>query len=196
MNQTRQQAALATKQKIVKAAFEIVGEAGYEALTTNLLISKAGVAKGTLYHHFNNLDEVVYAMIESIFDQTLEDVPVEKYQSISDYMDAIGRYLMQDFTQNPSLMNTVFGFIPKGMKDPFFETVAQKMLENACQRIAPAIQQFYAGKADEQRIDNAIRMVDMFGAGFCIHYSIFADNHRYQQIWKDFSDMLAKYLEQ
>ncbi|MEP1740420.1 MAG: TetR/AcrR family transcriptional regulator [Kangiellaceae bacterium] len=196
MNQTRQQAALATKQKIIQAAFEIVGEAGYEALTTNLLISKAGVAKGTLYHHFSNLDDVVYAMIESIFDQSLEDVPVENYRNINDYMEAIGQYIMKDFTQNPCLMNTVFGFIPKGMKDPFFESVAQKMLENACQRIAPAIQRFYAGKVDEQRIDNAIRMVDMFGAGFCIHYSIFADNQKYQVIWKDFSDMLAKYLEQ
>lgn len=196
MNQTRQQAALATKQKIIGAAFEIVGEAGYEALTTNLLISKAGIAKGTLYHHFNNLDEVVYAMIESIFDQSLNDVPVENYQSIDEYMDAIGQYIMKDFTQNPSLMNTVFGFIPKGMKDPFFESVAHKMLENACQRIAPAIQQFYAGKADEQRIDNAIRMVDMFSAGFCIHYTIYADKQRYQLIWKDFSGMLAKYLDQ
>ena len=195
MNQTRQQAALATKQKIIHAAFEVVGEFGYEALTTNLLISRAGVAKGTLYHHFNNLDEVVYAMIESIFDQTLDDVPVENYKSLDEYMEAIGQYLMEDFTQNPSLMNTVFGFIPKGMKDPFFESVAEKMVENACQRIAPAIQQFYAGKADEQRIDNAIRMVDIFSAGFCIHYKVLGDELRYQQIWREFSDMLAKYLE-
>ncbi len=195
MNQSRQQAALLTRQKIVEAALAIVGEAGYQALTTNRLIAEAGVAKGTLYHHFNNLDEVVYAMIESVFDQALDEVAVENYQSVQAYLQEIGHYLIHDFTQNPSLMNTVFGFIPKGINDPFFESVAQKMLENACHRIAPAIQKFYAGKIDEVRIDNAIRMIDMFSAGFCIHYKVFAEKKRYLRIWNDFSEMLAHYLE-
>jgi AcrR family transcriptional regulator len=196
MYHSRQQAALLTKQKIIDAAFAIVGESGYEALTTNRLIAEAGVAKGTLYHHFNNLDEVVYTMIESIFDQSLEQVPIEEYQNFAQYMQALGLYLIDEFTQQPQMMNTVFGFIPKGIKDPFFESVARGMLETACQRIAPAIQQFYAGKTNQQQIDNAIRMVDIFSAGFCIHFSIFDERERYLLIWNDFSQMLGNYLEQ
>ena len=195
MNLTRQQSALKTRQKIVGAAFTIVGQAGYEALTTNSLILEAGVAKGTLYHHFSNLDEVVYAMIEMILDQSLDDVPVEQFNSIEEYLDAIGDYIMTDFSQDPRVMNAVFGFLPKGMKDPFFRNAAKNMLENACNRIAPAIQSFCAGRVSEEKLDNAIRIVDMFSAGFCIHYTIFDQPKKYRAIWQDFSKMLAIYLE-
>lgn len=196
MNLTRQQSAQLTRQKIVSAALNIVGNSGYEALTTNSLIAEAGVAKGTLYHHFNNLDEVIYAMIEMILEQSLDDVAVEQFTSINEYLDAIGEYIMLEFSQDPKVMNAVFGFLPKGMKDPFFRNVAKNMLENACNRIAPAIQQFCAGRISEEKIDNAIRIVDMFSAGFCIHYTIFEQPDKYKSIWYDFSKMLTHYLEE
>ncbi|MBV1910091.1 MAG: TetR/AcrR family transcriptional regulator [Kangiellaceae bacterium] len=195
MNLTRQQSALITREKIVSAAFNIVGREGYESLTTNSLISEAGVAKGTLYHHFSNLDEVVYSMIQMILDQSLNDVPVEKFESLADYLDAIGKYLMEDFTQNPQIMNIVFGFLPKGMKDLFFKSVGKDMLENACNRIAPAMQKFYSGRLSEEKIDKAIRMVDMFTVGFCVHFTIFEEKQKYLEIWQDFSELMINYLE-
>ena len=195
MSLTRQQSAIRTKNKIVSAAFNIVGKEGYEALTTNSLISEAGVAKGTLYHHFRNLNEVIHAMIQMIMDQSLDDVPVENFDSLSEYLDAIGEYLIGDFTQNPQVMNIIFGFLPKGMKDPIFENVCKDMLQKACDRIAPAIHKFYSGRLSDDKVDKAIRMVDMFIAGFCIHYVVFEDKKKYQQIWKDVSNLMIKYLE-
>jgi AcrR family transcriptional regulator len=193
---SRQESAQKTKQKILTSALAIVGESGYESLTTNALVSRAEVAKGTLYHHFSNLDEVVYAMVEMIVEQSLDDVPVENFESIGQYLQAIGEYIVSDFTQDPRLMNAVFGFLPKGMKDPYFKEVAQNMLENACNRIAPAIKNFYCNRVTEQKIDNAIRMVDMFSAGFCIHFTILGEKERHQAIWRDFSLMLERYLEE
>ncbi len=195
MNLSRQEAAEQTRQKLVVAALDIVGESGYEALTTNSLIGRAGVAKGTLYHHFNNLDQVVYAMIQMILDKTLDDVPVEQYDNIADYLEALGNFIICDFITDKRVMKAVFGFLPKGMNDPFFRTVALEILESACNRIAPAIQQFYGGKLTDTKIDHAIRMVDMFSAGFCIHYVIFDDEDTYRAIWKEFSQMLTSYLE-
>ncbi|TQV82947.1 TetR/AcrR family transcriptional regulator [Aliikangiella coralliicola] len=195
MTQTRQQAAEQTRLKIIQAAFEIVGESGYEDLTTNSLIAKAGIAKGTLYHHFNNLDEVVYAMIKSLVEQSLDGVPVEKYDSLAEYLEAMGEYLMSDCINDPKVLNTIYGFIPKGMKDPKFKKLAVELLEGACDRITPAFQRFYGGKLTNEKIDHAIRMVDMFVSGFCIHYVIFEDKNKYQKLWSEFSEMLVRFLE-
>ena len=196
MNLSRQESAQLTRQNIIKAAYDIVGEQGYEALTTNALISEAGVAKGTLYHHFNNLDEVIFAMIEMLLEQTLDDVPVEEFDTMEKYLDACGQFIMNDFTQDPKLMNALYGFLPKGMKDPFFKSVARSLIERACSRIIPAIQKFYAGQIAEEKIDHAIRMIDIFTAGFCIHFVILEEQEKYQKIWIEFSDMLQLYLEE
>jgi len=195
MNLSRQEAAQQTRQKIIEAAFEIVGKSGYEALTTNSLIAKAGVAKGTLYHHFNNLDDVVYSMIQAMLDQAFDDINTGKYLNITEYFEALGQYIISDFISDQRLLNVIYGFLPKGMNDPAVRGVALRILESACNRIAPEIQYFYDGKLSDEKIDHAIRMIDMFCSGFCIHYVIYADNDKYKAIWTEFTDMLIGFLE-
>ena len=61
---TRKETAQATRIKIITAAYAIVGEESFAGLTSNKLVSVAGIAKGTLYHHFKSLDDVVSAMMK------------------------------------------------------------------------------------------------------------------------------------
>ncbi len=195
MNLSRQEAAQQTHKKIIAAAFEIVGKSGYDALTTNSLITEAGVAKGTLYHHFDNLDDVVYSMIHTILDQALDDINTIEYLSINEYFEALGQFLITNFISDQRVWNVIYGFLPKGMNDPAVREIAVRILESACNRITPDIQHFYDGKLSEEKIDHATRMIDMFCTGFCFHYVIFADHTKYKIIWTEFTDMLIGFLE-
>ncbi|MCX4025921.1 TetR/AcrR family transcriptional regulator [Endozoicomonas sp. SM1973] len=194
MSLTRKASAEITRQNIIQAAFEIAGDSGYEALTTNALIQRAGIAKGTLYHHFKNLDEVVFAVIRKIVEDCMQSVPIEQFNSMREYLYAVGQYQLDCFFQDPRLINTVYGFLPKGMQDPQFRLLAQELLDSVCAQISPAIKQFYSNTVSDEKVTRAIRMVDIFSIGFGVHQSIYQDKQRYQAIWQDFVDMLESYL--
>ena len=143
MSTSRQQAAQKTREKIIQAAMDIVGKSGYEALTSNALVTQAGVAKGTLYHHFDSLDDVILAMIRTICTQMLNDITEHQYTSLKDYFSAIGEYNIHECANNSELINIIFGFFPRGMKDQKFKALAAEFIETVCQKTAPVIYGFY-----------------------------------------------------
>lgn len=194
MSLTRKASAEITRQNIIQAAFEIVGDSGYEALTTNTLIQKAGIAKGTLYHHFTNLNEVVFAMIRKIVEDCMRSVPIEQFSSMREYLHAMGQFQLDYFFQDSRLVNAIYGFLPKGMQDPQFRLLAQELLDSVCAQISPAIKQFYSNKVSDDKVTRAVQMVDIFSIGFGVHQNIYQDKQRYQAIWQDFVDMLEAYL--
>lgn len=57
-----------TKQNIHEAVLELIGERGVEALTVNLVAQRAGIAKGTVYLHFKDKDELICSSIDASLD--------------------------------------------------------------------------------------------------------------------------------
>lgn len=195
MSTARQQAAKKTRDKIIQSAMDIVGKSGYEALTSNALVTQAGVAKGTLYHHFDSLDDVILAMIRSICTQMLNDITEHQYTSLKDYFSAIGEYNIDECANNRELINIIFGFFPIGMKDKKFKALAAELIEADSQQTTAVIQSFYHDKLSKEKLDHAVRMIDMFSAGFIIHNTLFDNPELYKQIWQEFGEMLIFYLE-
>src|SRR6185312_7934056 len=58
-----------TRQKIIDAAFEVMVKEGPNRLSAGK-ISKAGkVSKASLFHHFDNVDQITFAVFENIFER-------------------------------------------------------------------------------------------------------------------------------
>lgn len=49
---------LATYEKLIKAAGELLGEVGFEKLTTNAICAKAGMTPPALYRYFHDKYEI------------------------------------------------------------------------------------------------------------------------------------------
>ena len=49
---------------ILKAAGTLLGELGYDAVTTNLIAERAGVPVGSIYQFFETKDDIVAALVE------------------------------------------------------------------------------------------------------------------------------------
>lgn len=81
--QTRKYKPEDTRARILDAAFSEIHLHGFRSAGMDAILSKAGVTKGALYHHFGSkvklgyavLDEVVADMIISNWVKTLEDAP-------------------------------------------------------------------------------------------------------------------------
>src|SRR3954447_20695626 len=49
---------------ILKAAGALLGELGYDAVTTNLIAERAGVPVGSIYQFFETKDDIIAALVE------------------------------------------------------------------------------------------------------------------------------------
>lgn len=54
----------ATKRKLFDAAMDLIGERGFTDASVDEIVERAGVAKGTVYYHFEGKAELVEALIE------------------------------------------------------------------------------------------------------------------------------------
>jgi AcrR family transcriptional regulator len=72
----------ATRERLVTAARLLFGERGYEATSIQLVLGRAGVARGALYHHF--------ASKEALFDAVLEQIVAEVSDQAADAARAAG----------------------------------------------------------------------------------------------------------
>ena len=68
----RDKKSASTRRRILDATFDSLHEVGYARTTTSEVCRRAGVARGTLLHHFATTAELVTAAAEDIFRRRLE----------------------------------------------------------------------------------------------------------------------------
>ena len=56
---------------ILKASGALLGEVGYDGLSTNLIAERAGVPVGSIYQFFDGKDDIVAALVEQFQDRIL-----------------------------------------------------------------------------------------------------------------------------
>lgn len=59
------------RQNILNAAMKLFVEKGIQSTPTSLIAKEAGVATGTLFHHFPTKEDLVHELYNSIFDMIL-----------------------------------------------------------------------------------------------------------------------------
>jgi len=79
-----------TKAAIMKAVMEIVITEGKQGLTTRNIVERAGIGKGSLYHHFKNMDDILEHLIKSIRYQTIRKIESAEYESLEEFFLKMG----------------------------------------------------------------------------------------------------------
>ena len=69
VRRTRAQKAIENRQKLLRAAFDVIGEHGYAGASVTRIVERAGVAQGTFYLYF--------ASRQDLFDQLLPEAGIE-----------------------------------------------------------------------------------------------------------------------
>ena len=59
---------------IVRIAYEFFNQHGYHAVGVDQIVAEAGVAKTTLYRHFNSKDDLIVAVLRMVDKQFREDM--------------------------------------------------------------------------------------------------------------------------
>lgn len=59
------------KNEILDVADELFGKKGFDGTSTNDILEKVGIARGTLYHHFKSKEDIMDALMERYSDRLL-----------------------------------------------------------------------------------------------------------------------------
>ncbi|MFX3631750.1 MAG: TetR/AcrR family transcriptional regulator [Candidatus Pristimantibacillus sp.] len=60
------------KNEILDAADELFGQKGFDGTSTNDILEKVGIARGTLYYHFKSKEDIMDALIDRYSDRLLD----------------------------------------------------------------------------------------------------------------------------
>ncbi len=63
---------LATRDRLLRAARDLIEEGGYAAASVVAITARAGLAAGTLYRHFGSKEELFVELFRSVCDRELE----------------------------------------------------------------------------------------------------------------------------
>ena len=103
------------RDRILKAAREIVLKDGYDALTMRKIAQKIEYAPGTIYLHFASRDEIALQLVQSGFSELLTFLaPVTAITDPLERIEAIGRGYAEFGLSHPETYRLIF------MEDPKF----------------------------------------------------------------------------
>jgi AcrR family transcriptional regulator len=71
---TRDERAEATRDTLIRVARELFGAHGYAQVGTELIVERAGVTRGSLYHHFDGKHELLRAVYEQVEAEVVADL--------------------------------------------------------------------------------------------------------------------------
>lgn len=71
-----------TKSKIIKAAWQLFHEKGYDETTIEDIISLSGTSKGTFYHYFGGKDALL-GSLSDIFDSFYEELMIDLNEDVN-----------------------------------------------------------------------------------------------------------------
>jgi AcrR family transcriptional regulator len=75
----------ATRERLVATARELFGRDGYEATSVEAVLREAGVAKGSLYHHFDSKP----ALFDAVLDQVIAELAAEAARAAEAHDDPV-----------------------------------------------------------------------------------------------------------
>ncbi|MCG8514779.1 MAG: TetR/AcrR family transcriptional regulator [Halanaerobiales bacterium] len=104
------------KEKIIRTAYELFSEKGYEKTTVAEIINISETSKGGFYHHFKSKDDLLEAITMTYFDDLLEayqEILQKNDRSIIDILNSvlvtINQYKIDQVEEWPK-MRKVFSF--------------------------------------------------------------------------------------
>lgn len=139
-----------TRERLVRAALELFTTVGYHASTTPLIASRAGIAEGTIYRHFESkehlLNEIYRAAVRMLATTVAESATTNACRERLDRIASNWRVIAR---RNPPLIKLVFSDDTAHVLDSRSKTAFGSMVEELERVIATgkSVGQVRAGSA-------------------------------------------------
>lgn len=114
------------KEKIIKAAKEILAEKSYGEISIKAIAKKAGIATGTFYLYFSNKEALIDSIVEEMYQELLAVIKLErsKYDCVFDKLQASMEACLKLFIKEENLAKILLVKLP-GINNAFNKKLAE-----------------------------------------------------------------------
>lgn len=186
MKKTRADQALETKSKIIDAAMEILSTEGVSGLTSGKLAKKLNMSKGTLFHHYENMEELHVAVLDVIIDSSVQEIDSSDFDSVKEFVEMVVDTIFIDMERYRAGYAALFSFIGSAESNEVYRKKLKGMFEAAIARWAVVLTEKLKKEIPEEKLYDMVRLMDMHFAGLLAHNIIFQDHNAYRKLTTQF----------
>ena len=95
-----------SKKNILKVAFALFLEKGYNNVTIKQIMDISGLSKGAIYHHFSNKEEIYTATLELYLFELLDPKEIEITDSFAENIEIIYTFISDMFDDLENLTSS------------------------------------------------------------------------------------------
>ncbi|WLR42169.1 TetR/AcrR family transcriptional regulator [Bacillus carboniphilus] len=174
-----------TKEQIMKATVSFIMNNGIENIGINKVIKEAHVSKGSFYHYFSNINDLMKEVAIYTFENTLSGFYIHETDTVEDLVRGLGEYIYHSVQVDKGRYYILFlciskSFFDDGLKESFQSIFRQLVQENL---VAKQIMKINHDEKKETVIKK-LQGLDMIALGFIIHCQLFdGDQEHLLSVW-------------
>lgn len=96
-----------TRGRILQVAMEEIHMHGFQGVSINKIVEKAGVTKGALFHHFKGKNELGYAVVDEVISKEIYEYWIKPMSNSVDPVKDLKKILLEakkEFLENPEML--------------------------------------------------------------------------------------------
>lgn len=131
------------RSQILDAASRVFAKLGFQQARMDDIVKESGLSKGALYWYFKSKDEIVMAILSSLFERELVDLRalLGAEGSASDRLIEFTRRAVADLKNMPLFMPLAYEFYAQAFRNKPVRQALKRYLRSYFDIITPLIQQ-------------------------------------------------------
>jgi len=183
-----------TKAKIVQVVMKLIARDGLKDLTTRKICEEAGIAKGTLYHHFENMDNVVAESIRFVHAQMLEHFEKMEFKSLEEFFGTLGDASIAAVEEQKKNGLKTTSFFDEFVNNPVLYKLQKDTLKEWHDLICRKIQILTEEEISDEVLKEIGTMLYIVISGFKMILYFEDDIEMVKNLWKKHSQLLASHV--
>ncbi|HNT27729.1 MAG TPA: TetR/AcrR family transcriptional regulator [bacterium] len=185
-----------TRQRIIDTAAAIIIEEGRPGLTTRAICEKAGIGKGSLYHHFTDTHELVIEIVNHFMDHYFGAMTAQEFESVDDFFLKFGHQAIAQISTSYKIRERFMPFVVEMVEDEHF--IAETMEKNgAMQRaLIGKLSALAGGTVPPAVLADAVLALFTLLEGTESLMQFTRDEKRFLAMWERVAKLLADHVKQ
>ena len=178
-----------TKAHIIETACDLIGAFGYDGVTSSSLIERAGISKGGLYHHFERMDDVIFAAFESTSDRFFGVLGKAGRETFDEYLDEVEHVVFEVLLKDPKSLRIMSELYPKFMFEPSFREARKTNFAKRLKTMSGIVSG--RSKLSEEQFEKAFSSVGVFLTGLAVQNREMRTLKQSRELWTWFREALS-----
>lgn len=128
---------------IIKVASRLIAEKGFAKVSMNDIVEASGISKGGIYWHFKSKDDIIIAIVESIFQQQMAflETVLAKNGRADEYLLQLMDMIIDSFVQFPSDIPSPLDIYSLAIRHPILKHQLAKFFKDYQNHFTTIIEQ-------------------------------------------------------